>query len=198
MHLAESLAEYEMYAGRRGPLFDWLKGQRDMADCAGRTPVQQARQCGLLGDEFPCGACQLSRRSRHRGAGRIGFQRRPLSAKPRLFRPPPFPCQKLCRAGVNVCLGTDSLASVLVTRRAKPELNMFAEMRAFAAAHPDFPPETIVRMATQHGARALGRERQVGALFGQALADLITIPFGGKMEDAWSPPCNTPARSPRP
>jgi len=81
-------------------------------------------------------------------------------------------------------LGTDSLASVIVTRRAKPELNMFTEMRAFAAAHPGVSPEVIVRMATQNGARALGMEESIGALFRGACADLIAIPFQGGIEDA--------------
>jgi cytosine/adenosine deaminase-related metal-dependent hydrolase len=63
---------------------------------------------------------------------------------------------------------------------------MFAEMRSFAAAHPAVPPETIVRMATEHGARALGWDKKVGGLFEQGLADLIAIPFQGKMEETWS------------
>src|SRR5580658_2478240 len=33
MHVAESREEYEMYTGHSGPLFDWLKTQRDMSDC---------------------------------------------------------------------------------------------------------------------------------------------------------------------
>jgi cytosine/adenosine deaminase-related metal-dependent hydrolase len=42
MHVAESLAESEMYTGRRGPMFDWLKRQRDMSDCQHRTRAATA------------------------------------------------------------------------------------------------------------------------------------------------------------
>jgi cytosine/adenosine deaminase-related metal-dependent hydrolase len=70
--------------------------------------------------------------------------------------------------------------------RAKPELNMFAEMRAFALAQPDVAPSEILRMATQGGARALGWQDRVGGLFPHALADLITIPFNGKKEEAYA------------
>jgi imidazolonepropionase-like amidohydrolase len=63
---------------------------------------------------------------------------------------------------------------------------MFAEMRAFAAAHPGASPETIVRMATRNGARALGWEKRVGGLFEQGLADMIALPFHGKTEEAWA------------
>jgi cytosine/adenosine deaminase-related metal-dependent hydrolase len=186
MHVAESMDEHEMYAGQRGPLFDWLKRQRDMSDCEQRTPVQQARHYGLLGDNF------LAIHANYLDDADIAALANSRSSvvhcpqSHAYFGHAPFPFQKLRAAGVNVCLGTDSLASVMVTRRAKAELNMFTEMRTFAAAHPDVAPETIVRMATHHGARALGRERRVGRLFPQALADLIAIPFCGKVEDAWS------------
>ena len=184
MHLAESMAEYEMYVDRRGPLFDWLKRQRDMSDCGGRTPVQQARRCRLLGKNF------LAIHANHLDDADItalaqsGSSVAHCPQSHAYFGHAPFPYQKLREAGVNVCLGTDSLASVMVTSRARAELNMFTEMRTFAGAHPDVSPETIVRMATRHGARALGWERQVGGLFKHALADLIAIPFHGKTEES--------------
>jgi cytosine/adenosine deaminase-related metal-dependent hydrolase len=186
MHLAESLAEHEMYAGQRGPMFDWLKPQRDMSDCRHRTPVQQARHYGLLGENFLAVHANYLDDADIAALAKSGSSVVHCPQSHAYFGHAPFPFQKLRDAGVNVCLGTDSLASVLVTRRAKPELNMFTEMRTFASAHPDVSPETIVRMATHHGARALGWEKQVGGLFEQALADLIAIPFHGKAEEAWS------------
>jgi cytosine/adenosine deaminase-related metal-dependent hydrolase len=186
MHLAESLAEYDMYAGQRGPMFDWLKRQRDMSDCEGRTPVQQARRCGLLGANFLAIHANYLDEPDVAALAESGSSVVHCPQSHAYFGHAPFPFQRLREAGVNVCLGTDSLASVLVTRRAKPELNMFSEMRTFAAAHPGLSPETIVRMATLHGARALGRETQIGGLFEQALADMIAIPFHGRTEEAWA------------
>ncbi len=186
MHLAESLAEHEMCARRRGSMFDWLKPQRDMPDCLGRTPVQLARRHGLLGGNFLAIHANYLDDDDVAALAKSGSSVVHCPQSHAYFGHAPFPFQKLREAGVNVCLGTDSLASVLVPPRAKPELNMFTEMRSFAAAHPGVPPETIVRMATRHGARALGWENRVGGLFEQALADLIAIPFHGKAEESWS------------
>ncbi len=185
MHVAESAAEQEMYVHRRGPLFDWLKNQRDMSDCGNGTPVQQVRRCGLLGENF------LAIHANYLEGGDIAALAESHSSVvhcPRshaYFQHAPFPYKELAAAGVNVCLGTDSLASILPRRRKNPELNMFAEMREFAASYPDVAAEHIVRMATQGGARALGLQERVGGIFQGGAADLAAIPFAGKAEEAW-------------
>ena len=80
------------------------------------------------------------------------------------FRHPPFRRERLANAGVNLCLGTDSLATVRKTGRQKPELNMFEEMRALAGNDETVSPAEILRMATVNGARALGWRGQIGEL----------------------------------
>jgi cytosine/adenosine deaminase-related metal-dependent hydrolase len=183
-HLAESAAEWDMYTRRRGPMFDWLKRQRDMSDCAGRTPTQQMRRCGLLGKNFLAVHANYLDDADVAALAESGSSVAHCPRSHAYFGHIPFPFEKLHDAGVNVCLGTDSLASVAPKPRARLELNMFTEMRAFAAAHPGVSPEVIVRMATQNGARALGMEESIGALFRGACADLIAIPFQGGIEDA--------------
>ncbi len=106
------------------------------------------------------------------------------------FRHAPFPYEELAAAGVNVCLGTDSLASVTPERPPGPELNMFAEMQTFAAARPAIAPPEILRLATCNGARALGLQGRVGEINEGGWADLITIPFSGKIEEAESAAVN--------
>src|SRR5262249_19331370 len=101
------------------------------------------------------------------------------------FRHDDFPLARLTKAGVNVCLGTDSLATVSRPRRESIELSLFDEMRIFAAANPRMPAKTILEMATLHGARALGLAGLAGELSPGAFADLITIPFNGKRADAF-------------
>ena len=81
---------------------------------------------------------------------------------------------------MNICLGTDSLASVHKPRRQSVELNLFEEMRALAKNEPSLSARKIVRMATLNGARALGLAGQAGEISRHALADLITIPYAGK------------------
>lgn len=185
-HVAESAAEQEMYVHRRGPLFDWLKSQRDMSDCGVGTPVEQLRRYGLPGENF------LAIHANCLEPGDIATlaeSRSHVVHCPRshaYFQHPPFKYRELAAAGVNVCLGTDSLASIHGPRREKAELNMFAEMSTFAEAFPDVAPEQIVRMATENGARALGMRDRAGGIIAGGMADLAAIPFAGKIKDAWA------------
>jgi cytosine/adenosine deaminase-related metal-dependent hydrolase len=79
-------------------------------------------------------------------------------------------------------LGTDSLATVRVTEKQRPELNLFAEMRALMTHDKAVSPAEVLQMATVNGARALGRKGQIGELSAGAFADLIALPAaaGGK------------------
>ncbi|VFQ47185.1 amidohydrolase family protein [Desulfoluna butyratoxydans] len=60
-------------------------------------------------------------------------------------------------AGLTVALGTDSLASC-------DSLSILDEMRAVAAEAPGLAPAEIFRMATEHGAKALGLTGRFGRL----------------------------------
>ena len=46
-HLSESADEFDMFMYRRGPLFEWLRTQRDMGDCGIGSPVQALDRAGL-------------------------------------------------------------------------------------------------------------------------------------------------------
>jgi len=96
-----------------------------------------------------------------------------------------FPLRRLLNAGVNVCLGTDSLASVYKRRHQHVELDLFEEMRALAKKAPWLSARKILRMATLNGARALGHSGRIGELAPGALADLIALPFDGKPADLY-------------
>jgi 5-methylthioadenosine/S-adenosylhomocysteine deaminase len=91
----------------------------------------------------------------------------------------------LAKAGVNVCLGTDSLASVYKARRQTVELNLFEEMRALARNEPALSARKIVRMATLNGALALGMDGRIGELAKGSFADLVALPFAGKIADIY-------------
>ena len=86
---------------------------------------------------------------------------------------------------MNICLGTDSLASVTKARGQPLELNLVNELQSCAAAHPDLSAEEIVRMAILNGAHALGMQGKIGELKENALADLIAIPFAGNLPDTF-------------
>lgn len=177
-HVAESATEFEMFRHGRGEMFAWLqRNERDMSDCQGDSPVQHLARQRLLGPHLlavhanylaPGDARLLAQK-------RVSVVHCPQSHD--YFQHQPFPYRALTEAGVNVCLGTDSLATVRTTRRRQPELNLFREMQTFAHDHPAVPAAEIIRMATVNGARALGRAGQLGELNPNACADLIAIPF---------------------
>jgi cytosine/adenosine deaminase-related metal-dependent hydrolase len=184
MHLAESIDELEMYLHCRGPLFDWLKNQRDMSDCGQGTPVQQIRRSGLLGERFLAIHANYLQPADVAALAESGSSVVHCPRSHAYFRHEPFLYDELVAAGVNVCLGTDSLASVIPERAPGPELNLFTEMQTFAGAHPGVSPSVILRLATCNGARALGLQGSVGEIAPDSFADLIAIPFSGTMEEA--------------
>jgi cytosine/adenosine deaminase-related metal-dependent hydrolase len=184
-HVAESEEEFEMFMYRQGAMFEWLKSQRDMSDCGLGSPVQHLERCGYLDENLL--AVHVNYLWRH-DAGILGRNQVSVAHCPRshdYFHHLRFPREELESAGVNICLGTDSLATVHQERHQSAELNLFAEMRAMSEKASDLPPEKILRMATVNGARALGKAGQIGELSENALADLIAVPFNGRAIDAF-------------
>jgi cytosine/adenosine deaminase-related metal-dependent hydrolase len=185
-HIAESEEEFEMFLRARGKMFDWLKrNERNNSDCGLGSPVKHFARHKMLGENLIAIHVNLLA---HGDARLLGKHHVHVVHCPRshaYFRHPPFLRERLANAGVNLCLGTDSLATTRKIGKLKPELNMFEEMRQFAASDKTVSPEEILRMATINGARALGLVEEVGELAKNAFADLIAIPFGGKSSEAY-------------
>ncbi len=185
-HVAESPEEYEMFQHARGPMFDWLRqSQRDNSDCGRGSPVQCLARAGALGKNFlavhvnclaPGDAALLARS----GSSVVHCPRSHA-----FFTHPKFPFKELTAADVNICLGTDSLASIVEKRRRPVELNLFAELRKFAARHPGVSAHTVLRLATINGAQALGLSGKVGEISKKSFADLIALPCTEKLMDIY-------------
>jgi len=183
-HVAESREEFEMFTRAAGAMYDWLKRNfRDMSDCGLGSPVEHLARNKMLGKNLIVVHANVLARG---DAALLGQHRVSVVHCPRshaYFRHPPFRRKRLANASVNLCLGTDSLATVRQVGKQKPELNMFEEMRALAANDKTIPPAEILRMATVNGARALGLSGQIGELSPDSFADLIVIPTTDKNED---------------
>jgi aminodeoxyfutalosine deaminase len=178
-HVAESQAEFDMFMYRRGPMFDWLESQRPMDDCGMGSPVQHLDRCGALGpDQLAVHVNYLWHDDAHLLA-RQGASVVHCSQSHAYFRHHRFPRVELAAAGVNLCLGTDSLASTRTRPHSHPTLSLFDEMRALTAADAMLDPRELLAMTTVNPARALGRQGQLGELAAGALADLIALPFAG-------------------
>ena len=176
-HLSESADEFDMFMYRRGPLFEWLRTQRDMGDCGIGSPVQALDRAGLLGPGLLAVHVNYLWEHDDELLARSGSSvvHCPLSHS--YFGHRAFPHAQLANAGVNLCLGTDSSASLPANRGFVPRLSLFDEMQEFSRQHPQVLWEQVVRMATINGARALGQAGQLGELSEGALADLIAIPM---------------------
>jgi cytosine/adenosine deaminase-related metal-dependent hydrolase len=183
-HVSESEQEFEMFMYRQGAMYAWLKGQRDMSDCGRGSPVQHLERCGYLDDNLL--AVHVNYLWRH-DASILANHRVSVAHCPRshdYFRHLRFAREELESAGVNICLGTDSLATVCKEAKQPIELSLFAEMQMLAVKAPGLAPEKILRMVTINGAVALGSKGQIGELSENALADLIALPFTGQAVDA--------------
>lgn len=153
IHAAESREEAELFATGTGPLADYCRAiYPDAPRHRGTTPVRWLEEEGLLPDGLilvhgnTLDAADMDLLAR-RGATVVH-----CPSSHRFFGHPRFPYEELRARGINVGLGTDSLAS-------GDSLSLLEQMRLFAECYPEVPREEIVALATINGARALGLKR---------------------------------------
>ena len=172
-HLAESEEEMQMSCNRSGRLREFLESLGvDLFESDGITPVEQMLQsAGPLHDRWLLVHLNTVLES---DLDRLAN----APTKPHIvhcprsheyFGHPPFRFAAMRERGLNVCLGTDSLAS-------NDDLSLFAEMRQFQRTNPGIAPQQIVETVTVNPAAALKQEEQLGRIRPGFYADLITIP----------------------
>mgnify|MGYP000069114460 CR=1 FL=1 len=91
----------------------------------------------------------------------------------RFFRHKPHRWRDMLAAGINVCVGTDSAASL----PPGATLSVWEELRFLHREHPDVPTETLLSMATIRSARALGLADKLGSITPGKAADLVAMPL---------------------
>lgn len=182
-HVAESLEEDAMFRSGDGPMAEFLRSLgRPMHDCNGHSSFGNMARRGLIGqnwilvhlneldvDDFALIAHDERLRN-------LNVVHCPQSH--RFFSHRPFQSERLRSLGVNISLGTDSLASGAI-------LSMFGEMRSFHREEPTLSPEQVLEMATVNPARAIGMAGRLGEIRPGALADLIALPFSGSMKSVY-------------
>jgi cytosine/adenosine deaminase-related metal-dependent hydrolase len=169
-HLAESDAESEFLSTAAGSWADLLKSRGiDFTDWDLRSerPIARAERLGLLGPEtlavhvLDVDQPEMNVLARS-GASICACPRSNLALHGRLPG-----IEEFFQAGINVALGTDSLAS-------SPSLSLFDEMAFLGDNYPGLRPETALTMASINGARAL-RRSDLGSIKPGHTARLIFV-----------------------
>jgi len=86
------------------------------------------------------------------------------------------PIEDFYNYGVNVAVGTDSLASA-------PDLNVFAELATLRALAPTVSAGALLDSATRQGARALGFDGDYGTIEPGKVARLLAITISERTDD---------------
>ena len=173
MHLAESAEELELLSAGSGPFRDLLVARSmwdEAAIARGSRPLDYLKLLAQAPRSLVVHGNYLAHDERAFLADHA--DRMTLVYCPRThayFDHHRYPLGELLAAGVQVALGTDSRAS-------NPDLSVLGEVRQVARAHPSIRPETIFKMATLDGARALGCDEQQGSITPGKLANLVAVP----------------------
>jgi len=166
-HLHETAEEIAFTERGEGPFYDWMRRLRVLPGDwrpPGRRPIPALAEAGFFAGPV------LVAHGNDLTDEEIGVLARSGSTVvycPRshgFFGRGSHPWRRLLSAGVNVALGTDSLASC-------PSLSMLDELRFFLAREPDADPQAVLAMATVGGARALGLSDGLGELREGAAAE---------------------------
>ncbi|GMU37796.1 MAG: amidohydrolase family protein [Phycisphaerae bacterium] len=172
MHLLETAQEERFAVAGDGDFREFLMRMKvwdDRVDTPGVDPVTWLEREGLLSSKTLLAHVNYVTDAQlavlaERGPS-VAYCPRTHAA----FGHPPHRFREMLARGINVCIGTDSLAS-------NPSLSVLEELRHVRRACPDISAETLVRLGTLAGAKALGLDDQIGALMPRRWADLVAVP----------------------
>jgi cytosine/adenosine deaminase-related metal-dependent hydrolase len=180
-HVAESYEEREMFGEARGALYAFLAGiGRPMHDCGSASPFGHLWNSAAINSQWI-----LAHMNELTEEDFALLDSVPRSARPtivhcpsshRYFNHTRFEWKRLQQMGVNLCVGTDSLASC-------DSLSLLSELRLLKTYEPQLSGEELLQSVTRRPARALRREGVLGILKSGALADLIAVPVSGTIND---------------
>jgi cytosine/adenosine deaminase-related metal-dependent hydrolase len=177
-HIGESIEEHEMFSHARGPLYEFLAGMgRDNSDCGQGSPLSHLIEHGVIGRDCLIVHLNYLQDYDYEMVAESGASVVHCPKCHAYFGHAPFPLKALRERGINLCLGTDSLAS-------NNGLDMRSEMREAIAVH-GLDARYALEMCTLNGARALGQTGKLGEISPGSLADLVAFPFDGKGNDPY-------------
>lgn len=170
-HLAETRAELELLMSGTGEFREFLTRLAVLPPdwkAPEVSPVQYLDKLGVLEHAPLLIHCNYLDQD---SIARILGRRCSIAFCPRshaFFGHEEHPVRRLLDAGINVALGTDSLAS-------NDSLSMLDEMRFLHRSRKDLKSDEIFRMATVNGAAALGFGGTIGRLRRGCWADIAVL-----------------------
>jgi len=156
-HIAESREEDEMFRRQHGPM--WERYRREY------VPLHDL---GVTGSNCLVAHANFLTDAEAESLARSGASIAHCPRTHRFFERDPAPWDLWQRHGLNVCIGTDSLAS-----------NYSLDLRADMRLLKEFPARDVLAMATVNPARALNGVGEMGVIAPGALADLAAVPCEG-------------------
>jgi cytosine/adenosine deaminase-related metal-dependent hydrolase len=171
IHLGESETEQKYFSEGSGSMADLIRERGSPIAPSAPSALRVLEQEGFLdGRILAVHGNYFSEEELKLCAGRgVSIVHCPLSHQ--YFGHRPFPMDQARRAGVNLALGADSLASAR-------SLSMLEVLRGTGENFPDLSLEEIFAMATAGGAKALKLAAQAGEIAVGKKADIIGIRLG--------------------
>lgn len=177
-HIAESVEESEMFNYARGPLYDFLASLgRDNSDCGQGSALSHLVEHGVIGQNCLIAHLNYLQDYDYELIAGTGASVVHCPKCHTYFGHAAFPLKTLRQHGVNICLGTDSLAS-------NNSLDLRSEMREVQQFH-DLTDREVLEMTTTNAARALGQAGKLGQITPGSLADLVAFPLPEEDEDPY-------------
>ena len=169
-HIAETETELEFLSGGTGAFVDYLEGLG--ISTVGwhppqATPMQYMKTLGVLRENSLLVHCNYLTDADVATLAESGASVVFCPRSHHYFYHTDHPVVQLIENGINVTVGTDSLAS-------NWSLSLLDELKFLAQTQPCIRPETLFDMATYNGAKALGLAR-VGRLEKDWQADVIAV-----------------------
>ncbi len=169
LHVAESAEEMAMFATGQGALMDFCRRIFPALQFEElSSPIHFLKRNGLIPRGALFAHCNYADQADVQILADLETSVVHCPRSKAFFNHAGFPLELFREAGVNLCLGTDSLAS-------NDGLNVFDEMAELHRNAPNLSCQEILSMATLNGARALGRSGELGCLQAGSRADFIAI-----------------------
>lgn len=170
-HLAETLEEVRLLQDGTGEFIDFLVARDVLPDGwqpPKLSPVSFLDRLGVLGPLSILIHCNYLDSESVRRIKKAGSSVVYCPRSHEFFGHEKHPIRQLLDAGINVALGTDSLAS-------NSSLSMIDEMRFLYKKRKDLTPWEIFQLATRNGAAALNTGGVLGRLRRGYFADMAVL-----------------------